>query len=70
VEINTRVAYGLLTYVLNRKRVTMKCAKCFIEYDNGEVIAPIDESAIDVTTAIGLGFCVMCVPPAGNPAQV
>jgi hypothetical protein len=64
------VAYGLLTYVLNRKRVTMKCAKCFIEYDNGEVIAPIDESAIDEASEIGLGFCVMCVPPAGNPAQV
>ena len=48
----------------------MRCAKCFIEYDNGEVIAPIDESALDVTTEIGLGFCVMCVPPAGNPAAV
>jgi len=48
----------------------MKCAKCFIEYDNGEVIAPIDESAIDEVSEIGLGFCVMCVPPAGTPAQV
>jgi hypothetical protein len=48
----------------------MRCAKCFIEYDNGEVIAPIDESAIDVTTEIGLGFCVMFVAPAGNPAEV
>ena len=48
----------------------MKCAKCFIEYDNGEVIAPIDESALDEASEIGLGFCVMCVPPAGNPAQV
>lgn len=64
------MVYGLPTYVLNRKRAIMKCAKCFIEYDNGEVIAPIDENAIDEASEIGLGFCVMCVPPAGTPAQV
>ena len=57
-------------YGIEKQERTMRCAKCFIEYDNGEVIAPIDESAIDLTTEIGLGFCVMCVAPAGNPAEV
>jgi hypothetical protein len=57
-------------FLPKRESAKMRCAKCFIEYDNGEVIAPIDESAIDVTTEMGLGFCVMCVPPAGNPAEV
>lgn len=48
----------------------MRCAKCFIEYDNGEVIVPVDTEALDEASEIGLGFCVMCVPPAGNPATV
>jgi hypothetical protein len=46
----------------------MKCSKCLVEYDNGEVIAPIDESAIDEASEMGVAFCVMCVPPKGDQA--
>ncbi len=48
----------------------MRCAKCFIEYDNGEVIVPVDTESLDEMSEAGLGFCVMCLPPTGNPAQV
>jgi hypothetical protein len=47
----------------------MRCARCFIEYDNGELIAP-EGMDIEQAVAVGLAFCVMCIVPQGSPAYL
>jgi hypothetical protein len=47
----------------------MRCGRCFIEYDRGELIAP-DDMDIDEAVAVGLAFCVMCLVPQGSPASI
>lgn len=41
------------------------CPKCFVEYDNGEIISITDEP-IDELVEAGVGFCVMCSTAKGN----
>ena len=47
----------------------MRCSRCFIEYDNGELIAP-EGMDIEQAVAVGLAFCVMCIVPQGSPATI
>jgi hypothetical protein len=47
----------------------MRCARCFIEYDNGELIAP-EGMDIEQAVSVGLAFCVMCLVPQGSPASI
>ena len=47
----------------------MRCAKCMLEFDKGEMLFP-DDVYSDEAVEMGLAFCVLCSIPQGNPAEV
>lgn len=47
----------------------VKCSKCFIEYDKGEMLFDNSEN-LDNEVEAGLAFCVMCGIPEGNPPSI
>jgi len=47
----------------------VRCARCFLEFNKGEMLFP-DDVYNEEAGEIGLAFCVLCAIPQGSPDKV